>query len=168
MKQIQIEIYPIRAAKNIKEKLLKFKEHVLDFLLLPTKGQVRERERERGVQIDISTLRDKPLVLEPKQLRLPCKLQIPWDSFLVVEQLQRKEQQLHKKFATPPQPLQACSHPNQPQLHEEYFSPRVYFSDTPIDYLRMRASGCFIVAQKELKKNMSVLSGYKHSLENRS
>ena len=45
MKQIQIEIYPIRAAKNIKEKLLKFKEHVLDFLLLPTKGQVRERER---------------------------------------------------------------------------------------------------------------------------
>jgi hypothetical protein len=34
-KQIQIEIYPIRAVKNIKEKLLKSKEreHLLDFLL---------------------------------------------------------------------------------------------------------------------------------------
>ena len=35
MKQIRIEIYPIRAVKNIKEKLLKSieREHLLDFRL---------------------------------------------------------------------------------------------------------------------------------------
>lgn len=53
---LYINTYPIRAAKNIKEKLLNPNEQPLDFLLLQGRekkheGRVREIELERDLNI---------------------------------------------------------------------------------------------------------------------